>query len=293
MDQVSSNGYATGYIGGGLLFLGDVLLITFWRKVGLESAAQAARIGFASVALWWLVFALPLIIFVHERNSAAASGLVSIILSGLTRLKSTARKIVRNRALILFIVAFWLYMDGVYTVITMSVNFGLSIGITAQTLMITILLVQFVAFPASIGFGRLAHRIGGGTAILIGIATYIVVCACGFFILRTPTQFVILACVVGMVQGGVQALSRSYFAKLVPAEDSAEYFGFLNLISRFSIVLGPVLVGGTTLICRRAGATESLSVRLGMSSITVMFIAGGLLLFLAEREKRPARSTAA
>ena len=293
MDYVSSNGYATGYIGGGLLFAFDVVLVVFWKKIGLTSQVQATRIGFASVAAWWFVFSAPLILYVNERRLLSHNNLFSIIMNGFQRLKTTSIKIMHNRQMILFIVAFWLYMDGVYTVITMSVNFGLSIGITAQTLMITILLVQFVAFPASIGFGRLARSIGGGTAILIGIATYIVVCACGFFILRTPTQFVILACLVGMVQGGVQALSRSYFAKIVPAEDSAEYFGFLNLISRFSIVLGPVLVGGTTLVCRRIGAAESLSVRLGMSSITVMFMAGGLLLLLAEREKRRARSITA
>jgi MFS transporter, UMF1 family len=286
MDNISSLGYATGYVGGGLLYGIDVLLVLYWQRAGFESQAQAARAGFILVAVWWMVFSMPLLVFVKELGTASGQGPLSVIVNGLHRLKSTSIKIVRNRMLILFVVAFWLYMDGVYTVITMSVNFGLSIGITMKTLLLTILLVQFVAFPAAIGFGRLARAWGGGTAILAGIAIYIVVCAAGFFLLRNAVQFVVLACLVGMVQGGVQALSRSYFAKIVPPEDAAEYFGFLNLISRFSIVVGPVLVGGTTLLCHRMGASGFLSQRLGMSSITVLFLAGGFLLVLAERERK-------
>ena len=285
MDSVSSFGYATGYAGGGILYGIDVLLVLFWQRVGFESQAQAARAGFILVAAWWMVFSIPLFVFVRERGVASGQGLLSVIANGLHRLKSTSMKIVRDRMLVLFVVAFWLYMDGVYTVITMSVNFGLSIGITMKTLLLTVLLVQFVAFPAAIGFGRLARAIGGGPAILAGIATYIIVCAVGFFVLRNAVQFVVLACLVGMVQGGVQALSRSYFAKIVPQEDAAEYFGFLNLISRFSIVLGPILVGGVTYLCHEAGATDAFSSRLGMSAITFVFIAGGVLLMLAEKER--------
>jgi UMF1 family MFS transporter len=285
MDSVSSLGYATGYVGGGILYGIDVLLVLFWQRVGFGSQANAARAGFVLVAVWWMAFSIPLLIFVKEQGTAAGQGPLSVIVNGLHGLKMTSMKIVRNRLLVLFIVAFWLYMDGVYTVITMAVNFGLSIGITMKTLLLTVLLVQFVAFPAAIGFGRLARAWGGGTAILAGIAIYIVVCASGFFLLRTTVQFVVLACLVGMVQGGVQALSRSYFAKIVPHEDAAEYFGFLNLISRFSIVVGPVLVGVTTLLSRRMGAGDFLSQRLGMSSITVLFIAGGILLVLAEKER--------
>lgn len=285
MDFVSSLGYATGYVGGGLLFGVDVLLVLFWKPLGLHSQLAATRIGFAAVAAWWLVFSLPLILLVKEKKSLETMKPVSIVANGLKRLKITSSKIVKDRLLILFIVAFWLYMDGVYTVITMAVNFGMSIGITSQTLMLTILLVQFVAFPASIGFGYMAKFIGSGRSIGIGNAMYVVVCMTGFFILRTSAQFVTLACLVGMVQGGVQALSRSYFAKIIPAEDAAEYFGFLNLISRFSIVIGPVLVGAVTLLCHRAGASEMASSRVGMSSITILFVAGGVLLFLAERER--------
>ena len=292
MDYVSSLGYATGYVGGGLLFLVDVLLVTFWRQAGFETPADAARAGFVLVAAWWFAFSIPLLVFVKEQRPSSDHGPLSVIVNGLRRLRSTGLKILHNRLLVLFIVAFWLYMDGVYTVITMSVNFGLSLGITSQTLMLTILLVQFVAFPASIGFGYLARATGGGRAILVGIAVYIVVCAVGFFVLRTSAQFIVLACLVGMVQGGVQALSRSYFAKIVPAEDAAEYFGFLNLISRFSIVLGPVLVGGTTLLCRTLGAGNAFSQRMGMSSITIMFVAGGTLLFLAEQERKRVRAAA-
>ena len=292
MDVVSSNGYATGYVGGGILALLDALLVKYWQRVGLESALQAELIGFAAVAVWWFVFSLPLLGFVRERRIAEPKRPSMIVADILRRLVSTGKKILRKRLLLMFIIAFWLYMDGVYTIITMSVNFGMSLGIKAQSLFMIIILVQFVAFPAAIAFGRLARSTAGGTAILAGIAIYIVVCAAGFFLLRNAVQFVILACLVGMVQGGVQALSRSYFAKIVPQEDAAEYFGFLNLISRFSIVVGPVLVGGTTLLCQRMGAGDFLSQRLGMSSITVLFAAGGFLLVLAERERRRGRAAA-
>ncbi len=285
MDFISSLGYATGYIGGGLLFGADVLLVLFWQRLGLQSQLQATRIGFAAVAVWWFLFSLPLIFLVREEKGMEALKPVSVIIDGLKRLKATLKKIVKDRLLMLFIIAFWLYMDGVYTVITMSVNFGLSIGITAQTLILTILLVQFVAIPASIGFGYMAKVIGSGRSICIGIALYIVVCMTGFFILRTAPQFITLACLVGMVQGGVQALSRSYFARIIPQEDSAEYFGFLNLISRFSIVLGPALVGSVTMLCRKAGASDMISSRCGMSSITILFICGGALLLFAEKER--------
>jgi len=285
MDYISSLGYATGYVGGGLLFLIDMLMVKYWQSFGFQNQAAAARAGFLCVAAWWLVFSVPILLFVREQGSSSKQGFAPVVADGIKRLMATSVKIARNRLLILFIVAFWLYMDGVYTVITMSVNFGLSIGISSDTLMMTILLVQFVAFPASIGFGRLARAIGSGRSIFIGIAAYIAICSIGFFILRNAVQFIVLACLVGMVQGGVQALSRSYFAKIVPAEDAAEYFGFLNLISRFSIVLGPVLVGGTTLLCRRMGAGDFPSQRIGMSSIIILFAAGGFLLVLAERER--------
>jgi UMF1 family MFS transporter len=292
MDFVSSLGYATGYVGGGLLILIDAVCVIYWERIGLRSQEQAMLISFLSVALWWLVFSMPLIFFVKERQKRVLQRSYAVIVSGLKRLKTTSVKIASDRLCVLFIVAFWLYMDGVYTVITMAVNFGMSIGIQPKVLIMTIVLVQFVAFPAAIGFGFLARSIGSGRTILIGIAAYIAVCAVGFFVLRTSAQYIVLACVVAMAQGGVQALSRSYFAKIVPAEDASEYFGFLNLISRFSIVLGPILVAGVTYLSHQAGATDAFSSRLGMSSLTFVFIAGGVLLMLAEKERKR-RSVAA
>jgi MFS transporter, UMF1 family len=286
MDFISSVGYATGYVGGGLCIVLDTILVMFWRPLGLESQEQAMLFSFLSVALWWFLFSLPIIIFVKERYGAARVSAGKVVADGLKRLASTAIKITRNRALVLFILAFWLYMDGVYTVITMSVNFGLSIGIQQKTLLATIILVQFVAFPAAIGFGYLARRIGSGNAILVGIGMYVAVCTVGFFVLHTGMQFVFLACFVAVAQGGVQALSRSYFAQCIPADDSAEYFGFLNLISRFSMILGPVVVGGVTLLCHASGISDSLSSRFGMSAITVVFITGGTLLVFSELERK-------
>ena len=152
--------------------------------------------------------------------------------------------------------------------------------------MLSILLVQFVALPASLGFGRLAKRIGTANAIVSGIAVYAVVCSAGAFLLRTSVDFMIVAACVGMAQGGVQALSRSYFAKMVPIDDSAEYFGFLNLVGKFSAIVGPMVVGAVAFWVHKSGASSHFSSRIAMSSVIVFFISGGLLLLGAEAERK-------
>lgn len=286
MDSVSSLGYAAGYLGGGLLFLFNVLCVLYPSFFRISGATAAMRLSFPVVSLWWLAFSLPLIFLVKERRGMAPIHARAMVGQGFARLRATSKKILRSRLLLLFIVAFWLYMDGVYTFIMMAINFGMSIGIAPTFLALTLLVVQFVAFPAALGFGRLARVMGTGTAILTGIGIYLCVCIIGSFFLRTSTHFLILSCVVAVAMGGIQALSRSYFAKLVPADDAAEYFGFLNLISKFSVILGPMLVAFVTLLCHRAGVSDALSSRLGMSSVSLVFIAGGVLLFLAEKERR-------
>jgi MFS transporter, UMF1 family len=285
MDMVSSMGYAVGYAGGGLLFALNVCMT--WKPAwfGLANAADAVRTSFLSVALWWFVFAIPILVFVKEGAEATGS-LVTIIADGLERFKRTAVKISKRRALWMFLAAYWLYIDGIYTVIFMATDFGLAIGLSSIFLMLSILLVQFVALPSSIGFGKLAQRIGTEKAILYGIAVYVCICGAGVFLLRSSIDFMIIAAFVGMVQGGVQALSRSYFAKIVPLDEAAEYFGFLNLVGKFSAIVGPMLVGAVALWTHRAGVDSHLSSRLAMSSIIVFFITGGWLLFKAESARK-------
>jgi len=281
MDMVSSMGYAVGYAGGGLLFALNVLMT--WKPAwfGLANAADAVRTSFLSVAVWWFVFAIPILLFVKEGARATGS-LITIIADGVERFKRTAMKISKRRALWIFLVAYWLYIDGIYTVIFMATDFGLAIGLSSISLMLSILLVQFVALPSSMAFGKLAQRIGTEKAILCGIAVYIGICGIGAFYLRSSIDFMVIAAFVGVAQGGVQALSRSYFAKIVPVDEAAEYFGFLNCVGKFSAIIGPVLVGMVAFWTHKAGVDSHLSSRIAMSSIIVFFITGGWLLFKAE-----------
>jgi MFS transporter, UMF1 family len=285
MDAVSSLGYAAGYAGGGILFAINVLMTWKPSLFGIHGAANAVRVSFLTVAAWWFVFSAPLFFYVKEPRLLHIKPLL-VIRDGLRRLKSTASKIGASKPLLMFLVAYWLYIDGIYTVIFMATDFGLAIGLSAVSMMLSILLVQFVALPASLGFGRLAKRIGTANAIVSGIAVYAVVCSAGAFLLRTSIDFMIIAACVGMAQGGVQALSRSYFAKIVPVDDAAEYFGFLNLVGKFSAIVGPMVVGMVAFWVHKAGASSHFSSRIAMSSIIVFFISGGLLLLWSEAERK-------
>ena len=291
MDMVSSMGYATGYAGGGILFAVNVLMT--WKPgfFGLANAASAVRFSFLSVALWWFVFSLPLFSFVKEARPQLEKT-AELITNGFSRLRRTAAKISTRKSLWMFLCAYWLYTNGLYTVITMATDFGLAIGLSAISLMLSILLVQFVALPSSLVFGAIARRIGSVRAISIGLGIYAIVCTVGVFLLRTSVDFMVIAAVVGMAQGGVQALSRSYFAKIIPAGDAAEYFGFLNLVGKCSAIVGPMMVGVVAYAAHKAGAASHVSSRIAMSSIIVFFIAGGYLLLRAEAERKKSEALA-
>jgi UMF1 family MFS transporter len=286
MDLVSSFGFAAGYVGGGLLLLVNIFMTLKPTMFGLGSQTAAMLSSFLTVAGWWLVFSIPLFLFVKEKRVPLRRNALAAVKKGLRQLWATTGKIARNRLILLFLAAYWLYMDGVYTFIMMAVDFGMSLGFKPVTMILTLLVVQFVAFPASIGVGYLARVWGAGSTILAGIIVYFLVCAVGSFLLRSPTDFIVLSVFVAIAQGGIQALSRSYFAKIVPREEAAEYFGYLNIVGRFSVVLGPVLVGGVALFARHAGAASPMASRIGMSSITIVFFAGALLLMFAEKERK-------
>jgi UMF1 family MFS transporter len=285
MDMVSSRGYAFGYAGGGLLFTINILMVWKPALFGLASTHTAVKASFPMVSAWWFLFALPLFIYVKE-NRQAYGKTFRLLSEGLGRLKKTAHSIAGQRPLWMFLVAYWLYIDGIYTVIFMATDFGLAIGLSSFSLMLSILLVQFVAFPSAIVFGYLAKRVGADTAILCGITVYGCICTVGAFLLRSSIDFMVIAAFVGVAQGGVQALSRSYYAKIIPADEAAEYFGFLNLVGKSSAIIGPFLVGIVALWIHRLGVASSMSSRIAMSSIIVFFIAGGLMLRKAESERR-------
>jgi UMF1 family MFS transporter len=282
MDWVSSMGYSVGYLGCGILFVFNVFMVMNPLKFGLDKPG-AVKMSFLIAALWWMVFSVPLFSFVKERFIAVKKGIGETITGALAGLKETSAKVVKTPGVVLFLLAYWLYIDGVNTFVLMSVDFGMSINISAEALMIALIVVQFVAFPAALLFGSLARKVGAFVMIIVGILIYIMVSGVGSLVLQNQTQFIILAAITGLAQGGIQALSRSYFGKIVPPEHAAEYFGFYNVVGRFAVIIGPPTVGFVAYFTRKAGVPSMVASRIGMSSIAILFLAGLILLAISNK----------
>jgi len=260
--RVSALGYALGYLGGGLLFLVNVAMTLEPAWFGLADASEAVRVSFLSVALWWALFSVPLMLGVRERAAAASTVSVG---GAFRRLGETIARLREHPNLWLFLLAYWLYIDGVATIIRMAVDYGLAIGLPSESLITALLLVQFVGFPATLVFGMIGDRLGAKRGLWIGLWTYVAATVAASF-MDSTLEFYVLAIVLGLVQGGVQSLSRSLFSRLIPPERDGEFFGFLNMLGKAAAVLGPLLVGVV--------AATSGSSRLGLLSIIVLFLAG-------------------
>ena len=278
-DLVSGFGYSLGYLGGGLLFALNVAMTLRPQLFGLADATAAVRASFVTVGVWWFVFTLPLVRYVHEPAAVPADGSVRLGLVGSVRqafreLGSTFAHVRAYRPVLWFLAAYWLYIDGVNTIVKMAVDYGLSLGFASSNLLAALLLTQFVAFPAALGFGWLGQRIGPRNGIFIGLAVYAAVTVYAYF-LHDVRDFYLLAVVIGLVQGGVQSLSRSYFGRLVPAGKSSEFFGFYNMMGKFAAVLGPLLVGGVAFVTGDS--------RLANLSILILFVGGAALLAVSVR----------
>lgn len=267
-DSVSGIGFSLGYLGGGLLFALCIVMTLKPGWFGLTSATQAVQTGFYVTAVWWGVFSLPLFRHVHEKKSEPVS-FSAALTRGITQLSRTFKEIRKYKAVLIFLSAYWLYIDGVDTIIRMAVDYGLSLGFTAQDLITALLLVQFIGFPSALFFGWLGERIGPKPGILIGLLVYVGITIWAYLI-SEAWEFYGIAAAIGVVQGGVQALSRSLYARLIPQESAAEFFGFYNFLGRFAAVIGPVLMGWVALA---TGST-----RISILSILVLLVAGGLIL---------------
>jgi UMF1 family MFS transporter len=279
-DLVSGFGYALGYLGGGLLFAANVVMTQKPEWFGLADATAAVRWSFVTVGAWWLLFALPCLLWVRERPFGVAAHKVSWLRAtreGLLELRHTVAEIRRYRPLVWFLAAYILYIDGVNTVIKMAVDYGLSLGFDQSHLIKALLLTQFVAFPAALGFGWLGGRIGARNGIFLALAVYLAA-TCYAYFLDDAGDFYLLAFVVGLVQGGIQSLSRSYYGRLVPRDKSSEFFGFYNMMGKASAIIGPTLVGVTAAVTGDS--------RLSILSIIVLFLAGATLLVVAARSER-------
>ncbi|WP_322506806.1 MFS transporter [Anaerolinea sp.] len=275
IDQVSSRGYAIGYLGGGLLLAINLAMIMLAPQ---ELTGLMTRLSFLSVALWWFVFSIPLLKWVSEpprRIMPGESGRNPIAVS-FKRLGHTFREITRYRDLFIFLVAFWFYNDGIGTIIKMATIYGAEIGIGQTTLIGTLLMVQFVGIPFAFLFGWLAKKIGTKKSIYLSLLVYTGIAIAGYF-MQKEWHFWALGFAVATVQGGSQALSRSLFGRMVPKSKSAEFFGFFSVSEKFAGIAGPLIFG---LVSQFMGSS-----RLGIISLILFFIIGAsLLTFVNEKE---------
>ncbi|MFN8588736.1 MAG: MFS transporter [Candidatus Eisenbacteria bacterium] len=277
MDAVSSRGFAWGYLGGGLLLAVHLALVLMPTKFGLPDAAAATRVAFASTAVWWFAFALPLFRDVPEPQAAAERRPAGELLRAtLAQLARTTAHLRERRDLFTFLVAFWLYSDGIGTIIKMATIYGAEVGIGQKDLIGALLMVQILAAPAALAFGRMARPLGPKRAVLVGIAGYTGISVFAYF-LSTPVHFWILAALVAMFQGGTQALSRSMFASLVPRTQAGELFGFYSVSEKLAGVVGPILFGVVTQLSGGG--------RLATLTLLPLFVGGAWLLTRVDLER--------
>jgi len=277
-DLASALGYSLGYIGGGLLLLVNVWMTSDPARFGLSSVNQAVLTSFLLVAVWWAVFSIPLFMFLREpKKTASQVSAWQTIRAGFHQLAGTFREIRRIRVVFIFLCAYWLYIDGVDTIINVATAYGKSLKFEMSDLIKALLITQFVGFPSAILFGKLGEKIGARTGIFLGLLVYLGVTVYGYF-MDNVKEFFVLATVIGLVQGGVQSLSRSLYARLIPRDKSGEFFGFYNMLGKFAAIVGPALYGFVGL---RTG-----NPRLAIFAIAALFVGGGLLLcFVRETEK--------
>lgn len=280
MDKVSSHGFGWGYIGSTIPFMLCIALIFGGPRTLGWSTAACTRASFLIVAVWWLVFTIPLLTSYRQTHYRATTDHMGEAIHGTLReISGTFHDIMRNRPLWMFMIAFFLYIDAVNTVISMSTSYGTQLGIDSTQLVVALLVTQFVAFPCSLAYGRLARIFSAKTMIVAGVVAYMCIVLFAAFFLRSATEFWILAISVGVFQGGIQALSRSYYGKLIPKNRANEYYGFYDVFGKTASILGTLLVATIT------SATGNPSI--GVLSIAILLT--GALVFLT-LQKDPARS---
>ncbi len=297
IDYVSGLGYGVGYLGGGLLFLLNICMIDMPQRFGMPDADTAVRYVFLSVALWWGAFTAFTVLWVpEEKGSGRVSALWWVAIGeGAKQLIDTFRKMKRLKPVFTFLLAYWFYIDGVDTIVRMAVDYGLSLGFESNDLIKALLIVQFVGFPAALAFGKLGQQWNVRKAIFLAIGFYVFIIFWGV-LMTQKEEFYVLAVLIGLVQGGIQALSRSYYSRLIPKQQWAEFFGLYNMLGKFAAIMGPALIGVVGIIVRKflmppAATSEQIEAvahmasRWGLASILLLFIVGGVLLYFVEGEK--------
>ena len=270
IDFISALGFSLGYLGGALLFALTVVMTRWPETFGLSNQTEALLASFLAVAIWWALFSVPIFLFVPDtRGPKSGPGQGAAIRSGFGQLRLTFRDIRKLKTVLLFLLAYWLYIDGVHTIMRMAVDYGMSLGFDQNRLIVALLITQFIGFPSALAFGKLGEKMGPKIGILIGIVAYIGVTVYAT-IMKSVADFYVLAAVIGLVQGGIQSLSRSLYARLIPPDRAGEFFGFYNMMGKFAAIIGPLLVGWVAL------ATGSH--RASIISVIILFVTGGALL---------------
>ena len=277
VDYVSGLGYALGYIGGGILIVINFLMITYPSFFGFADSVEGIKWSFISVALWWAIFSIPILLFVKEPKYHKAETSLQTIKSGFKQLKNTFNEIRHLKVVFTFLIAYWLYIDGVDTTVRMAADFGITLGFDSTTIMGALVLVQFIAFFATLFYVKFADKIGIKNAIYFAISAYMVIILSGYFVTEA-WHFYVIAGMIGCFQGGIQTLSRSLYARIIPENKSAQFFGFFNMWGKFAAVIGPLLMGSVTLILSNIIDDQVLSARIGLQSIMILFILGALVL---------------
>ncbi len=267
MDEVSSLGYAWGYIGSCVPFIACLLVVLNYEKLGL-GLQTAMQIAFVITAAWWLAFTVPMLRNIQQKHFKPRED--HALSKAVTGIGATVKEMWANKAIKYYMIAYFFYIDGVHTIIKLSTSYGTDLGIDSTQLVLALLVTQFVAFPSAIIYGKLSSKHGTRRMLLVAIAAYFGITLFAALFLRTATEFWILAILVGMFQGGIQALSRSEFGKLCPKERSNEYFGFFDIFGKYAAILGTFLVGTFTAITGNSS--------LGVMSIAILFVIGFLMM---------------
>jgi len=294
-DRVSGLGFAMGYLGGGLLFTLNVVMYQWPEIFWISSGVWAVRLSFVTVALWWAGFTLLTVFWVEEESAVHRVKWSAAVANGIRAVIITFKKIRHLKMAFLFLVGYWLYIDGVDTIIRMAVDYGLSLGFDESDLIIALLITQFVGFPAAIIYSVLGEKWGTKRALLLGLVIYIGITFWGIQ-MDTKREFFILAVTIGLVQGGIQALSRSFFSRLIPKKQAAEFFGFYGMLGKFAAIIGPALMAYVGLAARRflmpdqatmdqVESVGRLASRWSIASLLLLFVAGGILLWLVDEKK--------
>ena len=273
VDDVSALGFSLGYLGGGILIIINFLMISYPASFGLVDAIEATKYAFISVGVWWALFSIPLMLFVEEPKFHESESLSDSVINGLIQFRNTFNDLKKLKVVATFLLAYWLYIDGVDTVVRMAANFAFTLGFDQASIMGALVLIQLVAFFATLIYIKISNYIGLKNGIYLGFLGYCVILFAGYFV-ESITHFYIVALLIGCFQGGIQSISRSLYSRIIPEQKSAEFYGFYNMLGKFAAVFGPVLMGSVTLFLSNIVDDEIRAARFGLLSIMILFILG-------------------